>query len=49
MQVQVYELAEMFHGVAQEVQSLLAQLVVVDRDRDRDNKHGNKHGDKYRG
>ncbi|KAF5488296.1 hypothetical protein CGCF413_v013151 [Colletotrichum fructicola] len=49
VQVRVCELAEMFHGVAQEARSLLAQLAVVDGDGDRDNEHGDEHGDGYGG
>ncbi|KAF5513901.1 Bloom syndrome protein-like protein [Colletotrichum fructicola] len=49
VQVRVCELAEMFHGVAQEARSLLAQLAVVDGHGDRDNEHGDEHGDGYGG
>ncbi|KAK2729959.1 hypothetical protein CKAH01_19132, partial [Colletotrichum kahawae] len=49
VQVRMCKLAEMFHGVAQEAQSLLAQLAVVEGDGDRDNKHGDEHGDGYGG
>ncbi|KAF4482479.1 hypothetical protein CGGC5_v008661 [Colletotrichum fructicola Nara gc5] len=49
VRVRVCELAEMFHGVAQEARSLLAQLAVVDGDGDRDNEHGDEHGDGYGG
>ncbi|KAF4484812.1 Bloom syndrome protein-like protein [Colletotrichum fructicola Nara gc5] len=49
VQVRVCELAEMFHGLAQEARSLLAQLAVVDGHGDRDNEHGDEHGDGYGG
>ncbi|KAF5484112.1 Bloom syndrome protein-like protein [Colletotrichum fructicola] len=49
VQVRVCELAEMFHGLAQEARSFLAQLAVVDGHGDRDNEHGDEHGDGYGG
>ncbi|KAK1837362.1 hypothetical protein CCHR01_20017 [Colletotrichum chrysophilum] len=49
VRVRVCELAEMFHGVAQEARWLLAQLAVVDGHGDRDNEHGDEHGDGYGG
>ncbi|KAF4416293.1 hypothetical protein CFRS1_v016047 [Colletotrichum fructicola] len=49
VRVRVCELAEMFHGLAQEARSLLAQLAVVDGHGDRDNEHGDEHGDGYGG
>ncbi|KAH0419399.1 hypothetical protein CcaCcLH18_14383 [Colletotrichum camelliae] len=47
VQVRVCELAEMFHGVAQEARSLLAQLAVVDGVGS--DEHGDEHGDRYGG
>ncbi|KAF4474120.1 Bloom syndrome protein-like protein [Colletotrichum fructicola Nara gc5] len=50
VQVRVCELAEMFHGVAQEARSLLAQLAMVDGHGDRDNDtERDGHGDGYGG